>query len=317
MADLAGQFLENGAFGIAFGLELIPGTSYEEIRELSAVAAAYGRPIIVHLRKDGWEALQCFDEIVGACRETGASAQILQLVYMVGIGGAMESALSIIDGARAEGLDITADTCLYDAFSVCIGTGVFDAGWEREYGGASVKDLLISSGIYAGRYCDEGLFRLLRSEYPETLISAFVCDEDAIIQSLRKDYVYVSTNAADGPHYMNVGAPEISGTFPRLLGRYVREEGTLTMMEALRKITILPARRYGLADVGSLSEGKAADIVVFDPDTVIDHANFVDRGRPDAPPDGIRYVFVNGKAVVREGKLTERRNAGRLVESRG
>ncbi|MDR0596678.1 MAG: amidohydrolase family protein, partial [Clostridiales Family XIII bacterium] len=272
MANLAKQFLEQGAFGIAFGLELIPGTSYEELRGLSEVAAEYGRPILVHLRKDGLEALQCFDEILRVCEETGASAQILQLMYMVGINDAMENALGILDGARAKGLDITADTCLYDAFSVCIGTGVFDEGWEKEYGGASVTDLLISSGIHSGEYCDENLFRLLRREYPETLISAFVCNEDAILSALKKNYVYVSTNAADGPHYMNVGSPEISGTFPRLLGKYVRQENVLTLMEALRKITILPARRYGLTGTGSIEEGKAADIVVFDAESVIDHA---------------------------------------------
>jgi N-acyl-D-amino-acid deacylase len=208
---------------------------------------------------------------------------------------------------------ITADTGLYDAFSVCIGTGVVDEGWEKEYGGASVKNLLISSGIYVGSYCDEERFRLLRREYPETLISAFVCDSDAITIPLKKDYVFVSTNAADGPHYMNVGAPEISGTFPRLLGRHVRERGDITMMDALKKITILPARRYGLNEVGSIDEGKAADIVIFDADRIIDNADFVDRGRPDAPPDGISYVLVNGKIVVRDGLLTENRNSGRLL----
>jgi N-acyl-D-amino-acid deacylase len=313
MADLASRFLEQGAFGIAFGLELMPGTSYEEIRRLSEVAQSYDRPILIHLRKDGWEALQCFDEIVRVCDETGVRAQILQLLYMVGIGGAMESALEILDSARAKGLDITADTGLYDAFSVCIGTGVFDDGWEKEYGGASVKDLLISSGIYVGAYCDEERFRLLRREYPETLISAFVCDLDVIRMPLKKDYVYVSTNAADGPHYMNVGAPEISGAFPRLLGRHVRERGDLSMMDALKKITVLPARRYGLDDVGVIEEGKAADIVIFDADRIIDNADFVDRGRPDAPPDGISHVLVNGKIVVRDGRVTENRNSGRLL----
>jgi N-acyl-D-amino-acid deacylase len=313
MADLASRFLEQGAFGIAFGLELVPGTSYEEIRELSAVAESYGRLIIVHLRKDGWEALQCFDEIIRACEETGVRAQILQLLYMVGIGGAMENALGILDDARAKGLDITADTGLYDAFSVCIGTGVFDDGWEKESGGASVKDLLISSGIYVGSYCNEENFSLLRREYPETLISAFVCDADAIRLPLKKDYVFVSTNAADGPHYMNVGAPEISGTFPRLLGRHVRENGDLSLMDALKKITILPARRYGLDEAGSIEEGKMADIVVFDEGRIIDNADFVDRGRPDAPPEGISHVLISGKIVVRDGLLTENKDSGRLL----
>jgi N-acyl-D-amino-acid deacylase len=112
---------------------------------------------------------------------------------------------------------------------------------------------------------------------------------------------------------MNVGAPEISGAFPRLLGRHVRENGDLSLMDALRKITILPARRYGLDEVGAIGEGKAADIVIFDADRIRDNADFVDRGRPDAPPDGISYVLVNGKVVVRDGRLTDNRNSGKLL----
>ncbi|MDR3365215.1 MAG: amidohydrolase family protein [Clostridiales Family XIII bacterium] len=314
MADLAARFLDHGAFGICFGLELIPGTSFEEILKLSAVAKSYERPILVHLRKDGWEALSCFDEILQAAALTGVSVQILQLLYMVGIGGAMSGALDIIEKARAEGLDITADSGLYNAFSVCIGTGVFDKGWEKEYSGASAQDILISSGVHVGEYCNEEMFQHLRESYPETLVSAFVCDKDAIEMPLKKDYVYISTNAADGPHYMNVGAPEVSGAFPRLLGRHVRERKNLPLIEAIKKITILPARRYGLTQIGSIETGQNADIVIFNPDTIIDKADFPDRGRPDAPPEGIEYVLVNGDIVVKGTELTENRHSGRLLK---
>jgi N-acyl-D-amino-acid deacylase len=314
MSDLAERFLDHGAFAIHFGLELIPGASYEEILALSRVAKRYDRPILVHLRKDGREAIQCFDEIIQVCGETGVKAQILHLLYMVGIGGVMENALAILDGARAKGLDLTADSPIYDAFTACIGTGIFDEGWEDEYDGASAADILICSGIYAGSYCDDSLFYQLRSEHPETLVAAFVCDTEAIVLPLKKDYVYISTNAADGPHYMSIGAPEVSGTFPRLLGRHVRDNGDLTMIEALRKITILPARRYGLSDVGSLDEGNKADITIFDPETIIDRADYPDRGKPHEPPVGVEHVIVNGRPVIRSGVLTDNRNYGRLLK---
>jgi len=164
-----------------------------------------------------------------------------------------------------------------------------------------------------GEYCDEELFCYLRAEHPETLVSAFVCDDDAITTALKRDYVFVSTNAADGPHYMNVGAPEISGTFPRLLGRHVRMNRELTLIEAIRKITMLPARRYGLTDVGEITPGKNADIVLFDKEIILDNADFVDRGDPNAPPDGIAYVLVNGDVVVKGNELTNNRNSGRLL----
>ena len=313
MADLARRFMEYGAFGICFGLELVPGTSFNELLELSKVAQIYNRPILVHLRKDGKEGLKYFDEIIRVAEETGVSVQILQLMYMVGIGGAMPAALEILDQARSRGLDITADSGVYDAFSACIGTGIFEEGWEREYNNTSVNDLLIASGIHMGKYCDKDLFRYLRSKYPETLVTAFVCDVDAIGMALKKDYVFVSTNAAEGPHYPGIGAPEVSGTFPRLLGRHVREKKELTLIDAIKKITILPAKRFGLNEVGSIELNKKADIVVFDPDKIIDRADFIGRGRPDASPEGIEYVIVNGQVVVKKGELTENCYSGKLI----
>jgi N-acyl-D-amino-acid deacylase len=149
------------------------------------------------------------------------------------------------------------------------------------------------------------------------LVAAFVCDTEAITLPLKKDYVYVSTNAADGPHYVTVGAPEVSGTFPRLIGKHVRENGDLTMIEALRKITILPARRYGLADIGSLDEGNKADITIFDPETIIDKADYPDRGKPNDPPEGIKHVIINGRRAIANGKLTDNRNYGRLLKKAG
>jgi len=314
MVDLARRFMEYGAFAICFGLELVPGTSFDELLALSAVAKEYNRPILVHLRKDGREALRYFDEIIKVAGLTGVKVQILQLMYMVGIGGAMPEALRIIEEARNDGLDITADSGLYDAYCACIGTGIFEKGWEKEYGNVSAEDLLISSGIHAGENCSRKLFSELRRDYPQTLVTAFVCDSDAIPMALEKDYVYVSTNAADGPHYPGIGAPEVSGTFPRLLGRYVREKKLLSLVEAIRKITVLPAERFGLKDIGEIKEGMNADIVVFDQERIIDNANFIGLGRPDADPDGIAAVYVNGKLVVDNGCLTKNRKAGKFIK---
>jgi len=316
MKDLARRFLEYGAFGICFGLELIPGVSKNELIEIAKVAKEFDRPIEIHMRKDGREALEHFDEIIEVAERTGVSIQILQLVYMVGIGGAMPYALEIIDAARERGLDIAADSGVYDAYTVCAGTGVFDEGWEKEYPDFSTDNLIVASGTYAGQRCDEELFHFLRKEYPATLLTASVCDPEAIMMALKKDYVFVSTNAADGPYYPGVGAPEAAGTFPRLLGRYVRERGEISLMNAIKKITIEPARRYGMdGSIGSLEEGKNADIVIFDADTIIDRAEFVHRGRPDAPPVGIEKVIVNGEIVVEGTRIVGSRTSGRFIKA--
>ncbi len=313
MSDLARGFMEYGAYGICFGLEFVPGTSKDELIEMAKIAKEFDRPITVHLRKDGREALQYFDEIIKVAEITGVSVQLLQLMYMVGIGGAMHEALEIIDAARLSGLDITADSGVYDAYSACIGTNIFDLGWESEYNNTSVNDLLIASGIYMGEHCTKELFEFLRKEFPETLVTAFVCDSEAISMALKKDYVYVSTNAADGPHYPGIGAPEVSGTYPRLIGRYVREKQDISLIEAIKKITILPARRFGLSDIGSIETGKNADIVIFDYDRIIDRADFIGKGQPDATPIGVQYVVINGKLVVEKGELTNNYHSGRLI----
>lgn len=313
MVALARTFLENGAFGISFALELIPGTSFDELLAMAKVAKEFERPIIVHIRKDGEEGLQYFEEIISVAKLTGVSVQILQLMYMVGLEGVMEAALDIIERARNEGLDIMADSGVYNAYTACIGTGIFEPGWENEYKNTSFEDLIISSGIHVGEHCTKELFEILRSDFPQTLVSVFVWDEEAIPVALVKDYVFVSTNAAEGPHYPGVGAPEVSGTFPRLLGRYVREEKVLTLMEAIKKITIYPARRFGLKDVGYIGEGANADLVIFDENTIIDKSDFVNKGNPNEAPEGIAYVIVNGQIVIEKGQLNKKKRPGRLI----
>jgi N-acyl-D-aspartate/D-glutamate deacylase len=94
--------------------------------------------------------------------------------------------------------------------------------------------------------------------------------------------------------------PRMTGTFPRILGRYVREKGVITLEEAIRKMTSLPAQTFGLFKKGVLRPGMDADLVVFDPNAVIDKATFED---PSQPPDGIRWVVVNGEVAVEDGKI--------------
>lgn len=314
MVLLAEEFLESGAFGIHFGLEFTPGTSTEEILALSAVAKAHGRIIVVHLRKDGPEALETLAELFDIARETKVSVHILHLSYMVGIEGLMETALSKIENGIAEGLDITADTGLYDAFPACIGAPILDGDLSKKYGeNKSVANIVISSGIRAGEACDESSFAFLREKYPNTLITAFVFDENEIQKALVKPYVYVSTNAADGPHYENIGHPETAGTFPRLLGKYVRDLKILPLEEAVKKITLYPALRFGIRNKGEIALGKDADLVVVDLEQIRDRADYIIKGNPNTPPVGIEYVLVNGNLVLSKGNLRQDIMAGQML----
>lgn len=314
MAYLAEKFIEYGALGIHFGLEFFPGTSKDEIINIARISKKYNCLILIHMRKDGLEALDYFDDILITAKKTEAPIHILKLMYMVGIGNAMDPTLEMIDLAREQGFDITADSGIYDAFPACLGSCIFDPGWENEYR-CSYDKLLISSGIYAGNYCNKELFHKLRNDFPDTLVTAFVCNYNDIPKILRKPYIYISTDAAHGPHYPGIGHPETSGTFPKLIGYYSKEKNLINLLEALKKITILPAKRFGLKQKGWIGIGSDADLVIFDYSKIIDKAEYINSGNPNASPEGIEYVIVNGEIVVEKGITYDYRRPGRLLNN--
>lgn len=313
MLVLAEQFLQNGVFGIHFGLEFVPGTSEDEIIELAKLAKEYNRIILIHLRRDGVESLKYFDEVINVVKKTGASVHLEHLMYMAGFKGIMHEMLDKIEIARKAGYDITADTGLYAAYPTCIGSSILDGNWANKYGkDVSVSNVVISSGIYTGERCDEEKFKYLREEFPNTMVTVFVLNEDEIDKVLKVPYTYVSTNAADGPHYEKIGHPETAGTFPKLINKYVKEKGTLSLMDAIKKISLLPVQRFGIDKRGDIREGYAADIVIFDYNTIADKADYVNIGDPNMPPQGIEYVIINGEIVLDNG-IISMKNAGKWI----
>jgi N-acyl-D-amino-acid deacylase len=109
-----------------------------------------------------------------------------------------------------------------------------------------------------------------------------------------------------------VGHPKIAGSFPKYFKEMVKERGDLSLIEAVTKATLLPAKTFGFPDKGVIKVGSDADITLFDFDHLADNADFPDRGKPDAKPTGIEYVLVNGKLVVDQGRFTGEK-AGRIV----
>ncbi|MDR2295751.1 MAG: amidohydrolase family protein [Clostridiales Family XIII bacterium] len=316
MNMLAEQFLKNGAFGIHFGLEYVPGTSEAELIGIAEVAKAYDRILLIHMRGDGRTALKHFEEVERIMRETGVAVHLLHLAYMTGFRGIMSEALAIIRRMREEGYDITADTGLYAAYPNCIGSSLLKGDWMKRYGRETNIEVMISSGIHTGEFCTEEKFRYLRENFPATLVTIFACDEPEIARAVREPYMLISSNAADGPHYENVGHPETAGTFPRLIGRYARDERQLPLTEAIRKISIGPAQRFRIPDKGNIAEGFDADLVIFDYESIIDKADYVGFGDPNAPPAGIDYVIVNGEIVCRENRVYRDKRPGSHLKYR-
>jgi dihydroorotase/N-acyl-D-amino-acid deacylase len=174
----------------------------------------------------------------------------------------------------------------------------------RKYEGMTLTEI----GRAMGRDPRDAVMDLVLADRAESSVVTSIMKEDDVRTALRDPLVSVGTDAGaraeDGPLSESRGHPRAWGSFPRILGRYVREEKLLTLEEAVRKFTSRPAMRVGLLDRGILRPGMKADVTVFDPGTIRDVATFTD---PNHYSVGVRYVFVNGRAVVSDGEITDER----------
>ena len=163
----------------------------------------------------------------------------------------------------------------------------------------------------------DALFDLILADQGQTGAIYFMMSEEDLRAALRSPFVSICTDsgarATDGPLASAKGHPRGWGSYPRVLSRYVRDEHLLTLEEAIRKMTGMPAARVGLKDRGVLREGAYADITVFDPRTVRDRSTFE---QPNQYPDGIPYVIINGQLSVDNGERTKAL-AGRVLRGPG
>ncbi|WP_309294778.1 N-acyl-D-amino-acid deacylase family protein [Desulfotruncus alcoholivorax] len=311
MAELLETAFQQGAIGLSFGLEYAPGSSDEEVLVLSRIAAKYGKLVAVHTRTDSWAGIGAIKEVVRINELTGATVQVSHLVYQVGMG-MMTEALEVLDHAVASGLDVAADSGMYHAFATFIGSPVYDEGCLEKWG-CTYHDLFVATGKYAGRRCTEEMYRELRANHKDDVVVAFACRESEVYEALMPGYMMVSTDGAVGSPEPGTGHPQDAGTYPRFFQKMVREQGRLTLVEAVRRCTLLPAERLGLGSKGRLKVGADADLVILNLDRIADRADYPGFGIPDAPPEGIEHVLVNGQPVVEKGQVLEDALPGRVI----
>ena len=312
MVEIAEKALEEGAFGLSFGLEYSPGATMAEIIPLAELAAKYNKLVPIHIRTDALNFAVGLREAIAISEKTGARVQISHLAYQFGVYPEVTGmALQMIENARAKGLPIMCDSGIYEAFATFVKSAVFDPGWEERYN-CTLGDLMISSGKYVGSRCTPEIYEYVRSQEEGVVGTAFVGVLPDLALALKQPYVMVSTDAglSDNP---GSGHPQDAGTYPRVFQKLVREQGALTLMEAIKKSTWLPAQQMGLTDKGWLGSGADADIVIFNPKTIADTANYVGLGLPDSKPVGIEYVIVNGVPVVSKGESLEGRLPGKIL----
>lgn len=304
MKEMVNEAIEEGAIGISFGLEYSPGVTFEEIIEVINGAKGKKMMLSAHYRDDADKGIESIKEMIEISKKTRLPMQISHLGSCTAMG-MMKESLEVIKKGIDEGVDVQADCYPYDAFSTFIGSAVFDEGcfekWNKSY-----DSILLTEEPYRGKICNEELFHKVRKENPNMIVVAFIMNEDEVIEAIKAPFVLV---ASDGLYRKGQGHPRGTGTFPRVLGRYVREKKELSLIEAIKKMTLLPAKRLGLNNKGRIEIGLDADLVIFNPDTILDKATFEN---PTEPPNGIDFVILNGKIVVENNEIIENR-VGRVI----
>jgi dihydroorotase/N-acyl-D-amino-acid deacylase len=357
MKALVRDAMRDGAVGVSTSLEYAPApyAKTAELIALAAEAAKSGGIYATHMRSEGDGIMEALDETARIGREAHIPVEIWHLkIAGKDNWGRMPDVVAKINTARAIGVDITADTYAYTAWSN--GLSAFVPPWAHDGGDAKLierlkdptqrarirKDLLTPSKDWDNEWQElpgpeavlicavqnpkllplqgktladiaklqnkdpmDALFDLLIDDQAFTEIAAFGMSELDVALALQQPWVAVDNDSSgtspegllgqEHPH------PRAYGTFPRILRKYVREEKKLTLEDAIRKFSALPAQRIRLTDRGVLKSGMWADIVIFDPATIRDLATFEN---PNQLSEGMAFVFVNGVPVIAEGKMT-------------
>lgn len=309
MQELVRAGIAQGALGIGYGIQYVPGASRTEIFRLFQTSGELGVTNFVHIRyagvKEPESSIAAVQEMVADAVGADASVHIVH----IGSSGLQQipTLLEMIETAREKGVDVTTEVYPYTAASTGIRAAIFDPGW-RERLGADYGDI---EWVATGERLDSASFQARREE--GGIIIAHIIPRDEMEAALAHPAVMV---ASDGVPFVDGRAhPRGAGSFARVLGRYARDEGTLDLMDALEKMTLMPARRLQavapeMRRKGRVQVGADADLTLFDPAVVIDRATFAEPARSSA---GIPHVLVGGTFVVRDGALVEGALPGKAI----
>ncbi len=288
--------LDRGAVAVGFGPAYTPAASRWEILEMFRVAARYGASCHVHMREAREPAIAALQEVLSAAAITGAP---LHIVHINSTGTQWTpKLLQMIGEARSRKIDVTTECYPYIAGMTRIDSALFDEGFEERLG-VGYQDLMWPPT--GERLTPESFVRYRKAG---GAVIIFSNTEEMVRLAVTSPLTMI---ASDGYLESGKGHPRTAGTYSQILGKYVREMKALTLTEALRKMTLMPAQRLEhrvptMKNKGRLRPGADADIVVFDPQRIIDHATYAD---PAKYSEGMKYVLVNGVPVIIDGRLEE------------
>ena len=341
MKALIDQSFRDGVFSLSTGLDYVPNlyADTKEIVELCKVVAKHRGVYTTHMRASGLK--KGVIEALEIGRKAGVPVHILHYQYALPISlkefeearakgldvtfdaypynggcGSLDLQLQAFEGGWLfegglrkfferiknqeirERLKKDLEKINWDQFYVA----VCKNPESKRYEGKTIREVAESRGAHpVDVYCD----LILENESVALEVTPHEIDEGGIIRALKHPAMLIGSDgwalAPYGDLHVGTPHPRCYGTYPRILGKYVREEGVLTIQEAIRKMTSFPGQRLGLRDRGLLREGMWADIMIFDPEKIVDRATFND---PHRYPEGIEYVLVNGQVVIEKGKHT-------------
>ena len=302
MVQLVRRGLEEGAPAVGFGIGYTPAATGAEIRAIFETAAAYRAPCHVHLRGRRAGAVESAASLAELSADTGAPLHIVHLQATAVTN--TPDMLRLVETSQAAGLDVTAEVYPWTAGMTEIQSALFGEGWQARYG-VGYGDL--QWGATGERLTPESFARYRESG---GLVIVHINTEETVAGALAHPLTMV---ASDGL----VGHPRNAGTCARVLGHFVRDLGTLDLMAALAKMSLMPAQRLEgrvpeMKRRGRVRVGAFADLVVFDPATVAARATYENAAQPS---QGIPWVLVQGVPVVRDGRLVEEARPGRAIRA--
>ena len=294
LVRMAQKALDEGGLGLGMSLEYAPGASQDEVEAMMTVAKRFNVPVFFHVRYSTMEApgtnIDALNEVITLAGKIGAS---IHVDHINSTGGtfSMAASLELIKKAVEDGVDITACTYPYPFWATYLNSARFDDGWQKRFR-ITYNDLQI--GGSAERLTKENFAKYRKAG---KLAVAYAIPEDDVTQALSSPFVMLGSDGIMEPG--NNNHPRAAGTFARTLRVYVREDKTITLMEAINKMSLMPAKRLEAASAqmrkkGRLQQGMDADVVIFNPDTVTDTATVE---RPNSFSKGFEYVIVNGRIV--------------------
>ena len=298
--------LDAGGLAVGMGIQYTPGATRLEVIDMFRLAAERGLPVYTHVRSAGrvepGSAIESISEVIGAAAITGASLHIVHINSSC-LRDSLEC-LAMVEGARARGLDVTTEAYPYIAGMTAVNSALFNPGW-REKLGIDYGDLVLPD---TGEHLTKQRFDELHNSNATHWVLVFANTQEIVDKVIPHPLVMIASDGAEGH-------PRNAGTYSRVLAQYVRGEGTVTLMDAIRKMSFMPAEMLerstpAARQKGRLQEGCDADIVVFDAATIRERSTFE---KPMEPSVGVRYLVVGGTLGVDEGKLAPDVFPGRAI----